>query len=278
MSYITGLFTLELFSTLVYVCFGLSNNSIDTQIECPSPSCTCNGISATCSDNQLSYIPRLPGKIRQVFMLNTNLGNISDKGLSNLTFNYIFQLELNNCSIKSLSQYAFMNVTSIKTLAISQNSSLTMEDLHRSFKYLNTSLLRKIVLTYNSWNTLPNGMFHSLSLIEHIELSGNKLRILNCTEFVSLHALNSLNVRSNHISDVALEPIKSLRQLWLGDNKLIEIPNWCDVNFNSYFPNLLHLSLDNNLISELSQISCLPKLKALSLASNVIELIPTNAF
>ena len=128
-------------------------------------------------------------------MLNTNIGNISDEGLSNLTFKYIFQLELNNCSIKSLSQYAFMNVTSIKTLAISQNPSLTMEDLHRSFKYLNTSLLRKIVLTYNSWNTLPNGMFHSLSLIEHIELSGNKLRILNCTEFVSLHALNSLNVR-----------------------------------------------------------------------------------
>jgi hypothetical protein len=195
MSYITGLFTLELFSTLVYVCFGLSNNSIDTQIECPSPSCTCSGISVTCSDNQLSCIPRFPGKKRQVFMLNTNLGNISDEGLSNLTFNYIFQLELNNCSIKSLSQYAFMNVTSIKTLAISQNPSLTMEDLHRSFKYLNTSLLRKIVLTYNSWNTLPNGMFHSLSLIEHIELSGNKLRILNCTEFVSLHALNSLNVR-----------------------------------------------------------------------------------
>ena len=153
MSYITGLFTLELFSTLLYVCVGLSNNSIDTQIECPSPSCTCSGISVTCSDNQLSCIPRFSGKKRQVFMLNTNLGNISDEGLSNLTFNYIFQLELNNCSIKSLSQYAFMNVTSIKTLAISQNPSLTMEDLHRSFKYLNTSLLRKIVLTYNSWNT-----------------------------------------------------------------------------------------------------------------------------
>jgi hypothetical protein len=113
MSYFTGLFTLELFSTLVYVCFGLSNNSIDTQIECPSPSCTCNGISATCSDNQLSYIPRFPGKIRKVYMLNTNLGNISDEGLSNLTFNYIYQLEFNNCSLKGLSQYEFMNVTGI---------------------------------------------------------------------------------------------------------------------------------------------------------------------
>ena len=79
MSYFTGLFTLELFSTLVYVCFGLSNNSIHTQIECPSPSCTCNGISATCSDNKLSYIPRFPEKIKRVHMLNANLGNISDE-------------------------------------------------------------------------------------------------------------------------------------------------------------------------------------------------------
>ena len=188
MSYITGLFTLELFSTLVYVCFGLSNNSIDTQIECPSPSCTCNGISATCSDNQLSYIPRLPGKIRQVFMLNTNLGNISDEGLSNLTFNHIARLVFNNCSIKSLSQYAFMNVTCIRTLEISQNPSLTTEDLQRSFKYLNASCLRTIALTHNSWGLLPNGMFHLLSRIGHIDLTGNKLRILNCTEFVYLHS------------------------------------------------------------------------------------------
>jgi hypothetical protein len=107
----------------------------------------------------------------------------------------------NNCSIKSLSQYTFMNVTCIRTLAISWNPSLTTEDVQRSFKYLNISCLRTIVLTYNSWNTLPNGMFHSLSRIEHIDLSGNKLRILNCTEFADLHALLSPNVRSNYISD-----------------------------------------------------------------------------
>jgi hypothetical protein len=51
-------------------------------------------------------------------------------------------------------------------------------------------------------------MFHSLSRIEHIDLTGNKLQILNCTEFVDLHALIFLNVRSNSISDIVLEPIK----------------------------------------------------------------------
>jgi hypothetical protein len=134
-SYFTGLFTLELFSTLVYVCFGLSKYSNDTQIECPSPACTCNGTSSTCSANQLSYIPRFPGKIRQVYMLNTNQGVISDEGLSNLTFNYIYQLEFNNCSIKSLSQYAFMNVTYIRTLAISQNPFLTTTTLLQVFEH-----------------------------------------------------------------------------------------------------------------------------------------------
>ena len=142
-----------------------------------------------------------------------------------------------------------MNVAYIKKLAISQNPSLTGEDLHRSFKYLNSSCLRTIVLTYNSWNTLPNGTFHSLSRIEHIDLTGNKLRILNCTEFVDLHALFFLNVRSNSISDTVLEPINCLQNLWLGGNKLLEIPNWCDVEFNSYFKHLVALSLDNNFIS-----------------------------
>jgi hypothetical protein len=57
--------------------------------------------------------------------------------------------------------------TGIKTLTISQNPSLTMEDLHRSFKYLNTSYLKRIVLINNGWGIIPNGMFHSLSRIEH---------------------------------------------------------------------------------------------------------------
>ena len=121
-------------------------------------------------------------------------------------------------------------------------------------------------------------MFHSLSRIEHIDLTGNKLRILNCAEFVSLHALYFLTVRSNSISDIIFEPIKSLQKLKLGHNRLIEIPNWCDVKFNSYFPNLEYLALDNNLISELNQILCLPKLKILSLEHNWIKLIPANAF
>jgi hypothetical protein len=47
-------------------------------------------------------------------------------------------------------------------------------------------------------------MFHSFSRIKHIDLTGNKLRILNCTEFVDLHALFFLNVRSNSISDIVL--------------------------------------------------------------------------
>jgi hypothetical protein len=70
-----------------------------------------------------------------------------------------------------------MNVTGIKTLTISQNPSLTMEDLHRPFKYLNTSYLKTIVLINNGWGIIPNGMFHSLSRIEHIDLTGNELRI-----------------------------------------------------------------------------------------------------
>jgi hypothetical protein len=68
-------------------------------------------------------------------MLNTNQGVISDEGLSNLTFNYIYQLEFNNCSIKSLSQYAFMNVTYIRTLAISQNPFLTTTTLLQVFEH-----------------------------------------------------------------------------------------------------------------------------------------------
>ena len=87
-----------------------------------------------------------------------------------------------------------------------------------------------------------------------------------------------LNVRSNSISDTVLEPIKSLQKLKLADNKLLEIPNWCDVEFNSYFPNLLSLALDNHFISELYQTRCLPKLRILSLERNLIQLIPTNAF
>jgi hypothetical protein len=70
-------------------------------------------------------------------------------------------------------------------------------------------------------------MFHSLSRIEHIDLTGNKLRILNCTEFLDLHALLILNVRSNSISDTVLEPIKSLQKL---KRSVVVVRNgFCDI-------------------------------------------------
>jgi Leucine-rich repeat (LRR) protein len=79
-----------------------------------------------------------------------------------------------------------------------------------------------------------------------------KLRYFNNTNsekaFVGINSIKLCpkeSISSNSISDIVLEPIKSLQKLKLADNKLLEIPNWCDVEFNSYFPNLVSINVFN---------------------------------
>jgi hypothetical protein len=108
---------------------------------------------------------------------------------------------------------------------------------------LNTSCLKRIVLINNGWGIIPNGMFHSLSRIKHIDLTGNKLQILNCTEFVGLHALYFLTVRlsDNDTSEEVLNANSCIVLTWLPASSKLRSFN----NNNSEKPKKLkQLNLD----------------------------------
>lgn len=71
----------------------------------------------------------------------------------------------------------------------------------------------------------------------------------------------------------------NLRDLKLGNNVIIDSPNFCSEHDNeSAFPWLSKLSLSNNRISKLEHFRCLRRLKCLTLDSNPIGVIHSDTF
>jgi hypothetical protein len=61
-------------------------NCATGDVTCLASNCICKTLSAVCTGNNLTYIPRFPQNIRNVTIKNANLSRISENGFLNLTF------------------------------------------------------------------------------------------------------------------------------------------------------------------------------------------------
>ena len=64
-------------------------------------------------------------------------------------------------------------------------------------------------LSRNALEELPPGLFHGLKL-SVIDLSHNKLRTLNATQF-DLESLTTLDLRGNRLTDATLQDLARLK-------------------------------------------------------------------
>ena len=255
-------------------------NCVTGDVTCLASNCICKTLSAVCTGNNLTYIPRFPQTIRNVTIKNANLSHISDNGFLNLTFNYIETLILINNNINHIHPRVFRNVAHINNLQISNEQELNIYNVMEVLENMNKHPLKHLYLPYNGWESIPNDMFNSFedSNIRLINLRGNKFQSINGSIFSTVPKLIYLNLEQNLIDKISMKGLHQVRKLNLAQNKIVVIPEWCDDVSKSYVPNLRTLHFTSNYITRLSTFKCLPRLSYLSLQDNSIEEVREKVF
>nr|WBP49899.1 Toll-like receptor protein [Mimachlamys nobilis] len=248
------------------------------------PPCKCTRTMADCSGLRLSYIPTLPDTIKVLNFSMNRLGN--------------------------LSSYTFYNIRGIKTLNISDNYindvakdtfsgdlSQVLEELDlsdnqftsptRVFRALSSTSLLRLSLSNTSLHFSNFSALEPLANVplRRLDLGGNSLKILKGNLTKSLPKLQTLDLTENFIASITLADLhEELEELNIDENILKDFPSIClkknsDI---SSLPRLRILSLSSNLMTTLRGLNnskpCLQNLETLILDNNHFFELGDNAF
>ena len=179
---------------------------------------------------------------------------------------------------------SFNTITSVPNLVYPKLTYLDMsnnaitkleEDTFKGcpeLKYLN--------LTFNVLSEITSDTFSmDLSKTQHLNLSHNRISYVGETSFMFMHALTTLDLRSNNLVsllDEALFGISSLEILHLENNQITKI----DQDSFGTLGSLEYLSLRSNMINKIEEDSFagLDKLQRLDLGDNQLEDLSENVF
>ncbi|XP_034244479.1 protein slit isoform X1 [Thrips palmi] len=136
---------------------------------CP-PECSCAGTVVRCSRAQLTEIPRgIPADTTELYLDVNNITTIKPERLQHLQ--NLNRLDLSNNKISILSNFTFVNLTSLSTLIISYNKLQCIE--RDSLAGLKS--LRVMSLHGNDISMIADGTFTDLHAITHLALGSNQL-------------------------------------------------------------------------------------------------------
>lgn len=260
---------------IVYAVLGKNNEDFDKRF------CSYDKRIAFCSGD-MTYIPRLPNNILVLTVWNTNLKNIGKFAFYNLTHHIITKLNLSGNYIHNIHPQAFCNLNNLRTLAITNEPRLDVNNLKTALDNMKKKKLKVVHFNYNRWGTLPKDMFHSFgsSRIRYIYLNSNELVVIYLSSFRYLKHLSKLILTKNFIKQIYMHHLPYLVYLKLDHNRIEETPNFCDVNNESYIPKINKLDLNENYVAQIHirTFSCLPKLQTLKLNGIPIRKLKSNIF
>ncbi|XP_040263538.1 leucine-rich repeats and immunoglobulin-like domains protein 1 isoform X1 [Bufo bufo] len=250
--------------------------------------------------NELSAIPFLGSAASQIVSLSLHhnkIRNIEPRDL--LPYTSLETLDLSANDITEIRSGSFPLRLRIKDLNLGSNKLSRLES--GSFDNLSRSLLT-LRLSKNRISQLPVRAF-KLPLLTQLELSRNRIRLIEGLTFQGLDSLEILKLQRNNISKLtdgafwglarmqvlhlehnsltevnsgSLYGLKSLQQLYLGNNSISKISSggW------SFCQKLQELVLSHNKLTRLDQgsLADLGSLTTLRLSHNSINLIAEGAF
>ena len=174
-------------------------------------------------------------------------------GINDSTLSAITAVTVPSSSVSTFKSGDFSGLTSLKSLIIEDNLSLTSLP---SDIFDELSSLEVLSLSGNSsLESLPSGVFDSLEMLETLRLVGNGLKNLPNDIFDELTFLEVLNLSSDSLSNLSqniFQELTQLEELSLSDNSIS--------------------SLHSNLFSGLS------KLSTLQIANNKLSSLPIGVF
>ncbi|XP_062569207.1 toll-like receptor 4 [Saccostrea cucullata] len=244
---------------------------------CPSI-CRCYSRTADCSNQNLTYIPRLPQGIQKINLSGNFYQNLTSKTFENvsreLKVNY---LDLSECNILVVGVGAFKGFQNLTHLNISYN---VFEEVNLS-DILNLGI-EELDLSGTKININRFAAVKSRS-IRKLFLDKNKIKNrINSSIFENLPNIENLTLDDNGIYNISLEGLGNISILSLKLNEIIFFPLFCDSNNKSLTPSLVYLDVQQNHISNLKNLEkssmCLTSLTHLDLSYNPIRILRNDTF
>ena len=297
---------------------------------CPT-NCSCLS-SLTCSDlGEQSHVLDFSDVVAPTFSFlqfvgRTKIRTIQTRAFSGLS---VRQLQLDSLGARIIQREAFRGISDLRGVDVRHNQisgtvdsgtfavDVPLESLDFShndieslsgdaFALAGKSTLTDLRLAGNRLTVLPEGVFASLTRLEHLDLSGNQLTNITSPLFDDLFSLKRLFLAENrisHLDPTVFNSLLRLEQLALDNNELSMLPTSVFSRLTSLqtltlqgnrlsavhakvfsakyrYPSLATLRLDRNRISDLwqVQISNLTSLETLTLSANHLTAIPTRYF
>ncbi|KAK6194660.1 hypothetical protein SNE40_000256 [Patella caerulea] len=268
---------------------------MDSYYACGDNMCYCKDNVAVCSGHQhlLTYIPKLPSKIKQLTFSNNFLPHIKYNTLSNVSSLTHLYLKANNLTF--CSPVAFRNLTELQILGIYQEKKITCGLLYYclmgviSPKFQELQLIR---LTFIG-RSRKTYFFSALrnSPVSRVIMNSTYIDYYNHTDFAQLKNITVLCLRTCWIDNMQFslnpklipkpnpKPIPTLTELVLSENALVNFPKFC-VYDKTMFPNLKRLYMDNNFIRFMPKwgLDCMKHLEIFSISANPLHGLESNTF
>lgn len=253
-------------------------SSSDIFWPCFENKCRCDEFTIDCSSNfgQLPYVPRVKGGGKVFNFSNNNLMEINDPLFFVNVSRNVSAIDLYNNGLRRLTLGVFRYRYKLKRVLIGGNK-LKYDQLK---PVLLVPRLRSLEIKCGGLGDIPVDFFvnRSRSKLRYIDMSWNRMNVLDLEAFQPLEYLENLRLSNNRIETVKTARHYSLKYLTLHKNKIFQFPVTCDESGLSLFPNLTLLDLDFNYISVLPDSICLPSLTNLSLKYNNFDSFTQNMF
>lgn len=242
-----------------------------------------------------------PLSLRILRLKDNQINELPSKMFANGQLSQLELLDLSGNGLTTVGSTVFFGTPKLSNLYLSHNRISRLD----SDAFDGTENLRVLDLSDNYLNEVPGVVLsRHASTLTHLNLSANRIKILDNSELGKLTSLQSLNLSRNEINnlapgtflglrrlkildlgvnslraieDDAFEGLHSLEKLNLIDNNILLIP----ASALGRLPRLMSLQIDFNRIAALSGDivgSVAEKAEQLSLARNVIREIPDGTF
>lgn len=271
---------------LVYILLHVGSSSIP----CLEPYCECSSQRKEATCTNLTFIPRLPDYVKNVYFKGNKFTNVTRHFMLNVTKTEIRHISLVDNSIEHFSRDTLYDLKWLRNFEISAEPKVYDLDVRSAFFKLKKDSITIVRFEDNNWKILPPDLFFGQTNITEASFSGNKAQRNAFVVFAPLQKLRLLNMSRNSLTTFDLQGQCTLKIADLSKNYIDEFQNVCCGTCNRYCcqshgcksksPNLRVLDLGSNSLSilESSYFYCLPSLEILILNSNRFVSINDNAF
>ncbi|KAH7643426.1 hypothetical protein HUG17_10117 [Dermatophagoides farinae] len=183
-------------------------------------------------------------KLATLKLQNNQINQIPDDGFTRFTV--LETLDLQSNHIRHLNSRSFMTMPKLKILYCSNNLLTVVSD---------------------------SSIFQQLPLLETLDLSLNRLRVVNLD---GLESIRTLDLSYNHLHDLRLQSLTGLRELFASNNNILQLVNETFMNTT----NLEVLYLQHNAIHSINYNTFyhLQQLRILDLSFNQLRRLHQSLF